>query len=259
MGHATGDDLLRQVANRLQTCVRGSDIAARLGGDEFAVLLTGGGLDAAQTVAARLQPGAAPTHPVRWLAAVHPGQRRHRDRRRRSLAGDSSQQLLEQADMAMYAAKDAGKARVEVFVPAMRERLLDRAAVKDDLARALGRQQLSPALPAHRRPRDRRHRRRRGAAALAAPAARLHPAADLHPAGRGDRADPADRPLGAGDGLRGGSPVARRPARQLVPDQRQRLGRAADQHRPRRGGRRHPAPHRPARRSCSRSRSPRAC
>jgi EAL domain-containing protein (putative c-di-GMP-specific phosphodiesterase class I) len=44
--------------------------------------------------------------------------------------------------MAMYAAKDGGKARVEVFVPAMRERLLDRAAVKEDLARALSRQQL---------------------------------------------------------------------------------------------------------------------
>jgi EAL domain-containing protein (putative c-di-GMP-specific phosphodiesterase class I) len=56
-----------------------------------------------------------------------------------------STRLLEQADMAMYAAKDAGKARIEVFEPSMREKMLDQAAVKDDLARALGRNQLSLA------------------------------------------------------------------------------------------------------------------
>jgi diguanylate cyclase (GGDEF)-like protein len=141
LGHATGDDLLRQVANRLQTCTRGSDIAARLGGDEFAVLLTIGGLDAAQIVATRLnralrQPILCGGTPLFIQASV--GIAAGGD----DLDHESSQQLLEQADMAMYAAKDAGKARVEVFVPAMRERLLDRAAVKDDLARALGRQQL---------------------------------------------------------------------------------------------------------------------
>ena len=141
MGHATGDDLLRQVANRLQACVRGSDIAARLGGDEFAVLLTGGGLDAAHLVASRLtralrQPILCDGSPVFIHASVGIATGGE------GASRESSQQLLEQADMAMYAAKDAGKARVEVFVPAMREALLDRAAVKEDLARALGRQQL---------------------------------------------------------------------------------------------------------------------
>ncbi|MDX6222047.1 MAG: hypothetical protein QOD91_1101, partial [Frankiales bacterium] len=119
------------------------DIAARLGGDEFAVLLTGGGQVAAEAVAGRLnramrQPILCGGQPVFiqasiGIAAGLEGEAGH----------DRSQQLLEQADMAMYAAKDAGKARVEVFEPAMRERLLDRAAVKDDLARALGRDQLS--------------------------------------------------------------------------------------------------------------------
>jgi diguanylate cyclase (GGDEF)-like protein len=143
MGHATGDDLLRKVANRLQTCVRGSDIAARLGGDEFAVLLTGGGLVAAQAVAGRLnramrQPILCGGQPLFIQASI--GIAAGLD----GGAGlDRSQQLLEQADMAMYAAKDAGKARIRVFEPAMRERLLDRAAVTDDLARALGREQLS--------------------------------------------------------------------------------------------------------------------
>jgi diguanylate cyclase len=142
MGHATGDELLLKVANRLQTCVRGSDIAARLGGDEFAVLLTGGGLVAAQAVAGRLnramrQPILCGGQPVFIQASV--GISAGAD----GYHGASSQQLLEQADMAMYAAKDAGKARVEIFEPSMRERLLDRAAVKDDLARALSRDQLS--------------------------------------------------------------------------------------------------------------------
>ncbi|BEP16240.1 hypothetical protein acdb102_45510 [Acidothermaceae bacterium B102] len=143
LGHGTGDDLLRQVANRLQTCVRGTDVAARLGGDEFAVLLTGGGLPAAQAVALRLhralrQPILCGGQPVFIQASV--GIATGSDE---AVGHDGSQRLLEQADMAMYAAKDSGKARVEVFVPAMRERLLDRAAVKDDLARALGREQLS--------------------------------------------------------------------------------------------------------------------
>ena len=143
LGHATGDDLLRKVANRLQTCVRGSDVAARLGGDEFAVLLTGGGLVAAQAVAGRLnramrQPILCGGQPLFIQASI--GIAAGMDG---AVGFDRSQQLLEQADMAMYAAKDAGKARVEVFEPAMRERLLDRAAVKDDLARALGRDQLS--------------------------------------------------------------------------------------------------------------------
>ena len=80
MGHATGDDLLRKVANRLQTCVRGSDVAARLGGDEFAVLLTGGGLVAAQSVAGRLNRALRQPILLRRPAGVHPGQHRHRRR-----------------------------------------------------------------------------------------------------------------------------------------------------------------------------------
>jgi diguanylate cyclase (GGDEF)-like protein len=145
MGHATGDDLLRKVANRLQTCVRGTDVAARLGGDEFAVLLTGGGLVAAQSVAGRLnralrQPVVCGGQPLFIQASI--GIAAGQDGIS-SFVGNGSTRLLEQADMAMYAAKDAGKARIEVFEPAMRERMLDRAAVKDDLARALGRDQLS--------------------------------------------------------------------------------------------------------------------
>jgi diguanylate cyclase (GGDEF)-like protein len=141
LGHATGDQLLAKVANRLTACVRAGDLPARLGGDEFAVLLSSGGLAAARTIAARLtramrQPVVCGELPLFVQASL--GIAVGSDASERS-----SQQLLERADMAMYAAKDAGKSRLAVFEPTMRERLLDRAAVRDDLARALGRGQLA--------------------------------------------------------------------------------------------------------------------
>jgi diguanylate cyclase (GGDEF)-like protein len=140
LGHAVGDELLRKMANRLQACIRTSDIASRLGGDEFAVLLTRGGEVAAHSVATRLtramrQPILIEGEPVFIQASVGIAVGTAELRR-------APGELLEQADMAMYAAKDAGKARFAVFEPGMRERLLGRAAVKDDLHRALGRAQL---------------------------------------------------------------------------------------------------------------------
>ncbi|MDQ1702828.1 MAG: diguanylate cyclase [Frankiaceae bacterium] len=140
LGHAVGDELLRKMANRLQTCIRTTDVASRLGGDEFAVLLTRGGAVAAHSVATRLtramrQPIVVGGEPVFIQASV--GIAVGTDELRRAPG-----ELLEQADMAMYAAKDAGKARLAVFEPGMRERLVGRAAVKDDLNRALGRAQL---------------------------------------------------------------------------------------------------------------------
>jgi diguanylate cyclase (GGDEF)-like protein len=140
LGHAVGDELLRKMANRLHACIRTSDLAARLGGDEFAVLLTDGGELAAQLVATRLtramrQPIVVAGEPVFIQASVGIA---IGTAELRAVPGE----LLEQADMAMYAAKDAGKARLAVFEPHMRERLVGRAAVKDDLLRALGRAQL---------------------------------------------------------------------------------------------------------------------
>ncbi|MFL6139985.1 MAG: putative bifunctional diguanylate cyclase/phosphodiesterase [Frankiaceae bacterium] len=141
LGHRTGDELLVKVGNRLVACVRGGDLPARLGGDEFAVLLTTGGLAAARAVASRLtkamhQPVVCGNLPVFVRASL--GIAVGTDASERT-----SQQLLERADMAMYAAKDAGKARVAVFEPAMRERMLDRATVQTDLTRALGKGELA--------------------------------------------------------------------------------------------------------------------
>ncbi len=105
LGHEAGDELLAQVARRLQNCVRSSDLLARLGGDEFAILLgettTEGATDAAQRVLAVLQkPFTVADTTLRIGAslglAVYP-----RD-------GQNLDDLMRAADVAMYRAKEHG-------------------------------------------------------------------------------------------------------------------------------------------------------
>jgi diguanylate cyclase (GGDEF)-like protein len=107
-GHAAGDQLLVTIAHRLREAVRGADTAARLGGDEFAVLLDG--MDEpgdAYTVAERIL--ASIQAPVQ-LAGVSIGPRA-------SIGvaawhGHTVDALMHEADLAMYAAKTAGKGKV---------------------------------------------------------------------------------------------------------------------------------------------------
>ncbi|SHF60049.1 putative bifunctional diguanylate cyclase/phosphodiesterase [Geodermatophilus nigrescens] len=138
LGHQVGDRLLVEVAGRLTRCVRPEDTVARLGGDEFAVVLA----EAAhgEQVARRI--GAALDTPVRFgdrqlvptgsigLARVAGGE---------PVPADV---LLQQADIAMYAAKRAGKGRYEVFDPTMSTAVLARADVENGLRQALDRDEL---------------------------------------------------------------------------------------------------------------------
>ncbi|CUU53634.1 diguanylate cyclase (GGDEF) domain-containing protein [Parafrankia irregularis] len=113
-GHSVGDELLRLVARRLLGCVPPSDTVARLGGDEFAVLLEDETVDAE---AAGRRVRAAVGAPCRLagqpyavqvslgLAVAEPG------------SPISSESLLQQADLAMYAAKQRGKDRLVVYDP----------------------------------------------------------------------------------------------------------------------------------------------
>jgi diguanylate cyclase (GGDEF)-like protein/PAS domain S-box-containing protein len=102
LGHHAGDELLRQVARRMQSTLRAGDTVARMGGDEFAILLPGSDVNAAQTVAAKLLHGlAAPFHiEERTLEigasvgiALFPEH------------GTDAEALLRRADIALYAAK----------------------------------------------------------------------------------------------------------------------------------------------------------
>jgi diguanylate cyclase (GGDEF)-like protein len=107
-GHAVGDQLLRTVAARLATGLRGSDIAARFGGDEFAAILVQASRDAAATVAAKLVDSLSAPYPIGALTievsasigiAEYPA------------CGDSGEVLLQRADAAMYQAKLEGRHR----------------------------------------------------------------------------------------------------------------------------------------------------
>jgi diguanylate cyclase (GGDEF)-like protein len=104
-GHASGDAVLVDVAQRLRGCVRDSDTVARLGGDEFAILLED------------VQPGQVDAACERILAALRPGAHvaGHRLPLSTSIgvalgdSGHSAEHLLRNADMAMYEAKAMGK------------------------------------------------------------------------------------------------------------------------------------------------------
>jgi diguanylate cyclase (GGDEF)-like protein len=133
LGHSAGDELLQRTAERLQGCVRSGDTVARLGGDEFAIALAADSPGEALAVAQRVV--AALRHPVMVAgqeiivnASIGIAQRDDQ-------AG--AEELLSDADIAMYAAKKAGKARYEVFQPGMRDRTRQRLRVEQQLARAV--------------------------------------------------------------------------------------------------------------------------
>ena len=113
LGHASGDELLVQAASRLRSCLRSADTAARLGGDEFGVLLEDvADLDQAVAVARRIiealgEPFSIGRHPVPLRASVGVALG--------SAQAISADELLRNADVAMYAAKRAGKSRHVVF------------------------------------------------------------------------------------------------------------------------------------------------
>ncbi len=125
LGHAAGDDLLVEVAARLRDALRPEDLVGRVGGDEFVVVCERmSGIDDLVQVAARM--AAALDEPVSVGGHLHTvtisvGA---------ALGGaeDSSDELLMRADMALLRAKRLGRARAEVFDPA-----LDRIATRGDL------------------------------------------------------------------------------------------------------------------------------
>ena len=135
LGHAAGDELLASVGERIQATLRTGDLAARIGGDEFAVLLWDTPeMPVARRVAERLigafgsgaeQDGARANAPVSiGVAAGHPG-------------FGSADELLRNADVAMYSAKARGKNRVAFFEPEMATAVSARHTLTEALQRAV--------------------------------------------------------------------------------------------------------------------------
>jgi diguanylate cyclase (GGDEF)-like protein len=136
LGHAAGDRLLAAVAERIKSCIRSDDLAARLGGDEFAILLVDeDGLGRATAVANRVIEALQVSFSVLGQDLVVGGSIGV------AVGRDPIQQadeLLRNADVAMYTAKAGGKRRVAVFDPTMHAAIVARHALSADLARSIG-------------------------------------------------------------------------------------------------------------------------
>ena len=139
LGHAAGDRLLGEVGDRLKNCLRTADTAARLGGDEFAILLEDGGdgVEAAEVAGRILASLDGPFHletkDVFVRASIGIASAEHTQK----IGPEGAEELLRNADVAMYMAKEAGKGRYQVFEPAMHDTALKRLELKADLQRAV--------------------------------------------------------------------------------------------------------------------------
>jgi diguanylate cyclase (GGDEF)-like protein/PAS domain S-box-containing protein len=145
LGHDMGDLLLQQVAQRLTDCVREGDTVARLGGDEFVVVLEN--LHANSADAANLAQEVGEKILAALNRAYALGDVEHRSTASigASLfygAQESSENLLKQADMAMYKTKEIGRNGLQFFDPAMQIAILERASLETELRRAIAGNQL---------------------------------------------------------------------------------------------------------------------
>jgi diguanylate cyclase (GGDEF)-like protein len=139
LGHMVGDQLLVGVAHRLGAAMRPGDTVSRLGGDEFTILLDDlKDADEAEAMAERLQRELAPAfnlsgHEVFTTVSIGIALSTEEYHR--------TEDILRDADTAMYRAKSLGKARYEIFDKAMRARAMDRLGLERDMRRAVERRE----------------------------------------------------------------------------------------------------------------------
>ncbi|MDY7100532.1 MAG: EAL domain-containing protein [Actinomycetota bacterium] len=142
MGHAAGDHLLRVVSQRLGSIVRDDELVARLGGDEFAVRVGGISAPAGAVAVAERVLGVLAEPIVIEGVPVTVGCSIGIAVSGRFGGVDGVDELMRNADFAMYIAKSQGKNRFEVFAASMHEEMLTRTDLSRDLARAVELDQL---------------------------------------------------------------------------------------------------------------------
>ncbi len=130
LGHAAGDDLLAQVAERIQSTTREDSFLARFGGDEFAILCPGLTIADAAAVAERIvevlnKPFVINDNSVYIGASIGMTQFPN--------DGSNVESLLQNADVAMYSAKDGGRNRFHQFTPQLAGEIRERQQLLDDL------------------------------------------------------------------------------------------------------------------------------
>lgn len=143
LSHMVGDQLLVAIGRRLEGVLRPGDTVARLGGDEFTMLLDDADREEACRIADRIQtelqaPFTVGRHEIYVTVSI--GITTSRD------GGRSPEDMLRDADLAMYCAKDRGRARFERFDPEMRTAAVAQLELETDLRRALEREEFSVHL-----------------------------------------------------------------------------------------------------------------
>ncbi len=137
LGHGIGDEVLLEVSRRLARSCRPTDLLVRLGGDEFVALVVGSPQRAIRLAERFLQilsnPIALADRVITLGGSIGIA----------SPSADGADSALRDADIAMYVAKSRGKGRYQVFEPALRDDVLDRAALSEDLRSAVGAGQLA--------------------------------------------------------------------------------------------------------------------
>ncbi|MCG8551499.1 MAG: EAL domain-containing protein [Desulfobacterales bacterium] len=140
LGHQAGDQLLKMVVEKIKQCLRNNDLLARLGGDEFAILLSDVDSDELiSTIAGRITKAAASPfiingQEVRISASIGVVNQ--------TLKYDKADSLIRDADLAMYHAKDSGKAQFQFFSSRMHESALTCLTIETELRKALERNEL---------------------------------------------------------------------------------------------------------------------
>ncbi len=140
LGHTAGDDLLRGIGKRLESVIESTDLVARLGGDEFVLVAAVESRSFAEAASLLLAHLSEPIlvrgrtiYPEGSIGVVAVED-----------TYSTPEDLLRDADIAMYAAKNRGRAQFAIFDAAMRRRVADDSQLEDDLRRAIERGELLP-------------------------------------------------------------------------------------------------------------------